>query len=42
MKPTTEVPTVTRVEVSPGTIQAFTDEHEFTGIAVELLIEAGS
>jgi len=42
MKPTTEVPTVTRVEVAPDTIRAFADEHAFTGLAVELLIEAGS
>lgn len=42
MKPTTEVPTVTRVEVAPDTIRAFANEHAFTGVAVELLIEAGS
>ena len=42
MKPTTEVPTVTRVEVAPDTIREFVDEHAFTSLAVELLIEAGS
>jgi hypothetical protein len=42
MKPTSEVPAVTRVEVKPDTIRAFADEHAFTGLAVELLIEAGS
>lgn len=42
MTPTAEVPDVTRVEVAPDTVRAFTDEHAFTGLAVELLIEAGS
>jgi Family of unknown function (DUF5677) len=42
MSPTTEVPSVTRVEVDAATVRAFEDEHAFTGLAVELLIEAGS
>lgn len=42
MKLTSEVPTVTRGEVEPDTIREFADEHAFTGLAVELLIEAGS
>lgn len=42
MNPTTDVPTVTRVDVDSTKIQAFEDEHAYTGLAVELLIEAGS
>ena len=42
MKPTTEVPCVTRVEVDPEEVRAFANEHAFTGLAVDLLIEAGS
>ena len=42
MKPTTGVPSVNRVEVAPEKVRAFADEHEFTGLAVKLLIEAGS
>jgi hypothetical protein len=42
MKPTTEVPSVTRVEVTKEKIHAFDDENAFTGLAVELLIEVGS
>lgn len=42
MKPTIEVPSVARAEVNPEEVRAFSDEHAFTGLAVELLIEAGS
>lgn len=42
MKPATEAPSVTRTEISTDEIQAFSDEHAYTGLAVELLIEAGS
>jgi hypothetical protein len=42
MKLASELPAVTRVEVAPDTIRAFADEHAFTGLAIELLIEAGS
>lgn len=42
MRATTDVPTVTRVEVDPAEVQAFEDEHAYTGLAVELLIEAGA
>lgn len=42
MTPTTEIPSVTRVEVDDARVRAFKDEHDFTGLAVELLIEVGS
>jgi hypothetical protein len=42
MNPTTEVPSVTRVEVDDARVRAFEDEQDFTGLAVELLIEVGS
>ena len=42
MNPTTEVPSVTRVEVDDARVRAFEDEHAFTGLAVRLLIEVGS
>lgn len=42
MEPTTEIPTVNRVEIDSEKIREFSKEHEFTGLAVELLIEAGS
>lgn len=42
MKPTSEIPDVTRVEVDPESVRAFNDEHAFTGLAVDLLIEVGS
>lgn len=37
-----EVPTVKRVEVAPEHVRAFDNEHAYTGLAVELLVEAGS
>jgi Family of unknown function (DUF5677) len=42
MTPFTEVPSVARTEVDEATVRAFEDEHDFTGLAVELLIEVGS
>lgn len=42
MKPSTEVPSVDRVEVDPAKVRAFDDEHAFIGLAVDLLVEAGS
>lgn len=42
MTTTTNVPNVTRIEVNTAKILAFEDERAFTGLAVELLIEAGS
>lgn len=42
MTPTTEVPSVNRVEMDDAKIREFKDEHEFTGLAVDLLIEVGS
>ena len=42
MKPTTEIPSVTRVEVVLEQVRAFADEQAFTGLAVRLLIEVGS
>ena len=42
MNPTTELPSVTRVEVVDVRVRAFEDEHAFTGLAVRLLIEVGS
>lgn len=42
MKPMSEVPTVKRVEVAPEHVRAFDNEHAYTGLAVELLVEAGS
>ena len=41
MTPTTEVPSVTRVEVDDARVRAFEDEHDYTALAVELLIEVG-
>lgn len=35
-------PAVKRVEVDPSAVHAFKSEHEYIGLSVELLIEAGS
>ena len=41
MTPTTEVQSVTLVEVDYARVCAFEDEDDYTAIAVELLIEVG-
>jgi hypothetical protein len=42
MSPTTTVPNVKRIDVDPIKIQMFEDEHGYTELAVDLLVEAGS
>ncbi len=42
MKPTSKAPAVERVEVAPERVRGFDDEQAFTGLAVDLLVEAGS
>ncbi|CDF83407.1 hypothetical protein PKB_2060 [Pseudomonas knackmussii B13] len=42
MKPITEAPIVNRIEVYPDRVREFSNENDFTGLSVELLIEVGS
>jgi hypothetical protein len=37
-----DLPEIKRVEIDPKTLSLFTDEDEFTDLAVQLLVEAGS
>ncbi|QGS29701.1 DUF5677 domain-containing protein [Cupriavidus metallidurans] len=37
-----EIPDIKRVEVSPEELAKFTDEEDFTGLSVDLMIEQGS
>lgn len=37
-----EIPRIRRVEVSPKELAKFTDEEDFTGLSVDLMIEQGS
>jgi hypothetical protein len=42
MKPLTKIPAIKRVAVETEKVRAFKNENKFTGLGVDLLIEAGS
>lgn len=42
MSPSTDIPSVERVEVDPKKVRAFDDENDYTGLGVDLLVEVGS